>query len=84
MAVFHEQFVLMLDTFEHFGGTIGGEYVLIESLEDKHLPDHPREEPEYSNSMPKTRFWMFVTYHDKRAKNQYCLKKTSREGGGGY
>ena len=81
MAVFYELFVLMLEAFELYGGTIGVEYGLIESLDDKNFPDHPREEPEYSNSVPKTIFWVFVTYHDKRAKNQDRLKKTLRGGG---
>ena len=71
----------MVDTFEHLGGSIGEEDVLIESLEDKNDLDHPGKDPEYSAFEPETSFRALVRYHAKRAKHQDQLKKILRGGG---
>ena len=64
----------MVDDFEHYGGTIGWEDVLKESLKEKNDPDHPGEKTEYSEFEPETSFQVLVKYNAKREKHQDCLK----------
>ena len=68
----------MVDTFEHYDGTIGGEYGLINPLEDKNYPSNPEKDLEYSAIDPETSLRALIRYHDERAKHQDFLKKTSR------
>ena len=60
-AVFHNRFVSMVDAFEHYGGTIGGEDGLIKSLEETNDPGHPRKDPQYSVFEADTSFKALVS-----------------------
>ena len=76
--VLYYRFVLMVDAFENYGGTIGGEDGLIESPEDKNDPYHPVKELEYSAFELETSFRAVVRYYAEREKHQDRLKKISR------
>ena len=70
---FLDQFKVVVDSFEHYGGTIGNDRGLLEYLEDTKEPSHPGDIPEQGDG-DDVREWFkkYLTYQNK-------LKKEARD-----
>jgi hypothetical protein len=72
-AVYFDQFKSLVDAFEHYGGTIGGDKGLIDSLTDPDATDHPGPIPTGFGA-DEVRAWILL---DARYKKK--LLKQSRD-----
>ena len=54
---YFENFKSLIESFEHYGGTIGGDHGLLEEITDKSDPDHPGEIPQGTDA-DKVRKWI--------------------------
>ena len=56
-AVYFDQFKSLVDAFEHYGGTIGGDKGLMDALIDPNDPTHPGPIPT-GNNADAVRLWI--------------------------
>jgi hypothetical protein len=74
-AVYFDQFKSLVDAFEHYGGTIGGDKGLIDSLVDTSDSNHPGTIPIGSDA-DEVRAWISMTTAYNKQLAQRCRDQT--------
>ena len=74
-AVYFDQFKLLIDAFEHYGGTIGGDQGLIDSLTNDTDAGHPGPTPTGSDAA-EVRAWILLDARYKKGVLKQCRDQT--------
>lgn len=78
LTTFFHEFKETIEAFEHYGGLLGIDLGLVNSLIDERHQGHPGEQPEYIKDKPEESFKSLLKYHQQVLDYRVGLEHLSR------